>query len=194
MVEVEALESDIEPVVETPGVVEPLVEVLEKIEPIENLANELWDNSTIVFLDGSKKYIKPTNNPYYDFVLKTSIWMVSIKPVGTVEEQIYYHQISAGEVLKSGKGLCDEVAILYCSIMRNKDIPCKIVANLFDKNDKLYNPYRPYEVHAQNLVFLNGEWIKVDPSLKRFSIGEWGANGQDVTYKDTEWYSDMEGW
>lgn len=65
--------------------------------------------------------------------------------------------------LSTGKGICFDYAALMASMLRAHDIPTKLViGNLSPEN--IY--------HAWNQVYINGEWVWMDPTLGKKNTHE----------------------
>jgi transglutaminase-like putative cysteine protease len=56
----------------------------------------------------------------------------------------------------TNKGICYDYAALLAAMLRSIGIPAKLV--------KGYASYAPDTYHAWNEVFIEGEWITVDPT------------------------------
>jgi hypothetical protein len=60
------------------------------------------------------------------------------------------------QIYSGGTGICYDYASLFAAMLRSVSIPAKLV--------KGYAGYNPDTYHAWNEVFINGEWITVDPT------------------------------
>jgi hypothetical protein len=60
------------------------------------------------------------------------------------------------QVYSDETGICYDYASLLASMLRSINVPAKLV--------KGYAGYSPDEYHAWNEVYINGEWITVDPT------------------------------
>ena len=83
---------------------------------------------------------------------------------------------NALELLKSKKGDCDEIAFLFASVLRNLEIPVKIMSGSLPEGDG----------HAWTEVQINGKWILVDPTWGAGYINE--RNGVYVKEFNPEYY------
>ena len=63
-------------------------------------------------------------------------------------------------VLNSGKGDCNEHAVLFAALARAAGIPCRIVAGVVFFKEAFY-------YHAWNEVRLNGRWISIDATTNQ---------------------------
>ncbi|MCE5188045.1 MAG: transglutaminase-like domain-containing protein [Eubacteriales bacterium] len=63
---------------------------------------------------------------------------------------------NADESLKTGKGICFDYAALFAVMLRSKGIPAKMMIGTVTP-ENLY--------HSWNSVFLDGEWVWMDPTL-----------------------------
>ena len=63
---------------------------------------------------------------------------------------------SADEALESGTGICFDYAVLLAVMLRAKGIPTKMLIGTVTP-ENLY--------HSWNSVYLNGEWVWMDPTL-----------------------------
>lgn len=70
---------------------------------------------------------------------------------------------SAIEVLNTKKGDCNEHSTLFAAFARSLGIPTKIIAGLVYMDDGFY-------YHAWNEVYINGEWLPIDPTLNRLEM------------------------
>ena len=65
---------------------------------------------------------------------------------------------SVDEALDTGKGICFDYAVLLAVMLRAEGIPTKMLIG-FVTSDNLY--------HSWNSVYLNGEWVWMDPTLDK---------------------------
>lgn len=160
---------------------------------IRLLAERLYRENRVVFLDGSVREVEETHDPIRDYIVKSLIFVAgSIHAPFFVDgeyRQLSLGQIPADRVLSQGWGWCDEKSILFASLMRAKGIPTKIVIRKYAETDYFYGAR---EAHSENLVWWNNTWVKVDPSFAKF--GSWTANGEDITMEDNIFMSDVEKW
>lgn len=68
---------------------------------------------------------------------------------------------NAIEVLNMGYGDCNEHSILYTALARAVGIPTDIVVGLIYQNGRYY-------YHAWNAIYINGNWIWIDPTFNQF--------------------------
>lgn len=81
------------------------------------------------------------------------------------------------ELLESKKGDCDEISFLFASVLRNLEIPVKIMAGKLPDGDG----------HAWTEVQINGSWIIVDPTWGSGYINE--RNGLYVKEFNSDYYN-----
>jgi hypothetical protein len=68
------------------------------------------------------------------------------------------------QILKTGRGVCEQYAQLYNDLLRASGIPSVVVSGMS------YDPEKnKFENHAWNLVFTNGDWIGIDPTWGLYS-------------------------
>jgi transglutaminase-like putative cysteine protease len=84
---------------------------------------------------------------------------------------------NALELLESKKGDCDEIAFLFASVLRNLEIPVKIVSGNLIEGDG----------HAWTEVQINGRWLLVDPTWGAGYINE--RTGLYVQDFNSEYYN-----
>ena len=90
---------------------------------------------------------------FYRFVVKHMTY--DTKKAATVPKG---YLPDADESLKTGKGICFDYAALFAVMLRSSGIPVKmLIGNVAPEN--LY--------HAWNSVYLNGEWVWMDPTLDK---------------------------
>jgi hypothetical protein len=68
---------------------------------------------------------------------------------------------TAIDVLKERRGDCNEHAVLFAALARASGIPTDIVVGLIYQDGAYY-------YHAWDMVYLNGDWIFVDPIFAEF--------------------------
>jgi hypothetical protein len=68
------------------------------------------------------------------------------------------------EIINIGKGICEHYAQLYNDLLRATGIPSAIVSGMSYDTEK-----NKFESHAWNLVYINGEWIGIDPTWGIYS-------------------------
>ncbi|MCL1796589.1 MAG: transglutaminase-like domain-containing protein, partial [Clostridia bacterium] len=89
---------------------------------------------------------------------------------GFVSEHMLYDYIKAvsitppylpdtDETLRTGRGICFDFAVLLAGMLRVQGIPTQLVIG------KLLSNNSPMD-HAWNKVFLDGNWLMVDPTFK----------------------------
>ena len=64
---------------------------------------------------------------------------------------------SSGVTLASGTGICFDYASLGAAMLRSLGIPCQVITGYVSPDD-VY--------HAWNMVYIDGEWISVEISIK----------------------------
>ena len=72
--------------------------------------------------------------------------------------------MDAMKILSTGRGVCIHYAILYNNLLRTAGIPSVIVSGVSYDTEK-----NKFENHAWNLVYVNGEWISIDPTWGLYS-------------------------
>jgi transglutaminase-like putative cysteine protease len=77
-----------------------------------------------------------------------------------IEKEITVSVPSAAEVLETGRGDCNEHAILYVALARAVGLPARTAAGLVYARGRFY-------YHAWPEVYL-GEWVAVDPTFGQF--------------------------
>lgn len=99
----------------------------------------------------------------YDYVLNNITY-----DNDKIDDLTYSYIPDVEEVYNKGKGICYDYASLLASMLRSIDIPTKVVKG-----------YREgvSEYHAWNEVFIDGEWLTLDPTLDsinymNFNLGE----------------------
>ncbi len=68
---------------------------------------------------------------------------------------------SAVDVLEQGYGDCNEHSVLFAALARAADIPTDVVVGLIYQRGAYY-------YHAWDAVYVNGEWVFVDPIFNEF--------------------------
>ena len=83
-----------------------------------------------------------------------------------IEYDISYlgKNMDAMKILSTGRGVCIHYAILYNNLLRTAGIPSVIVSGVSYDTEK-----NKFENHAWNLVYVNGEWISIDPTWGLYS-------------------------
>lgn len=78
----------------------------------------------------------------------------------------------ATATLERGRGFCQQKAVLLASLLRSRDIPAGIV--LQDLLDHKIPPHyveligsQRLELHGLTCAFLDGRWVRLDPTLPR---------------------------
>ncbi len=64
------------------------------------------------------------------------------------------------DTLSSGKGTCSEYSNVFIALMRNQDIPARMVIG------KMYRK----SYHSWAEVYIDGKWIAVDPQMGKFGV------------------------
>lgn len=89
------------------------------------------------------------------------------------------------QTLASGTGICFDYASLGAAMLRSLGIPCKVVTGYVSPDD-VY--------HAWNMVYIDGEWVSVEISIKPNSWSRvdltFAASGAASTIGDGTSYTD----
>lgn len=89
------------------------------------------------------------------------------------------------ETLASGTGICFDYASLGAAMLRSLGIPCKVITGYVSPDD-VY--------HAWNMVYIDGEWVSVEISIKPNSWTRvdltFAASGASSTIGDGTSYTD----
>ncbi len=82
----------------------------------------------------------------------------------TYDKAMYGKIIKSPQILEQKNGVCDHFSLLYQDLLRTYNIPATAVSGLaYDsKNNK-------FERHSWVLVYVNGEWLPIDPTWGLYS-------------------------
>lgn len=88
--------------------------------------------------------------------------------------------ISVKDVLEKRQRSCGSRATVVASVLRNLNIPTKLVDGLYIKDN-------PNMRHAWNEVLINDEWLPFDITKRGFEIGEYHIRkGEYVDWSEME--------
>ncbi|HSQ98140.1 MAG TPA: transglutaminase-like domain-containing protein [Rickettsiales bacterium] len=80
------------------------------------------------------------------------------------DKSYYGKQMTTKEILKTGNGVCAHYSQLYNDLLRTAGIPSVMVLGMsYDPENK------KFESHSWNLVYANGNWVSIDPTLGFYS-------------------------
>lgn len=116
------------------------------MEPIQDVRYIVADS-----LDETEELIPSCTEDIYNYVVE-NIRYDSAK----VFNLLYNYLPDIVETYTTGQGICYDYASLFASMLRSVGIPAKLV--------KGYASYAPDTYHAWNEVYIEGEWIIVDPT------------------------------
>lgn len=118
----------------------------DKDDDLCKIANALYQYDENDLDKVNKIYDYVFNNVKYDYDLANDI----------INKYITHYQPKPEDVLKNGKGICLDYAVLYAAMCRSQNIPCYIEKG-----------YVKGVYHAWNMVYIDDQWIKVDTTIKR---------------------------
>jgi hypothetical protein len=141
---------------------------LEKIVPTDSYQIPYRDSSFQEYLEATPfiqsddtsiiettRHIIGNDRDAQSAAVKISQWMqTDIEKIPTMSIP------SAVEVLRSRRGDCNELAILFAALCRAAGIPARVCAGIVYLNGSFY-------YHAWDEIYL-GKWISIDPTMNQF--------------------------
>lgn len=123
------------------------------------------------YLNIDEKLARDLNNTVYQIQLNSKKQQpLYITLAEWVHDYIEYDSSYVGKemdsikILSEGKGVCAHYAKLYNDLLRTSGIPSVVVSGVSYDTEK-----KKFEDHAWNLVYVNGEWISIDPTWGLYS-------------------------
>lgn len=96
------------------------------------------------------------------FFKKTVNWIAPETDPVAFYQEVRWVERTATESLQRGRGVCTDRAILFVSFLRGANIPSRVIEGRFEG-----------AAHSWVEVFINGEWVLVDPSNGRLDFDDW---------------------
>ncbi len=126
-------------------------------------------NPFIISLDLARivnEEVKPFNN---DFDKAEAIygWMMENISYDDSRSPLSFHYVNSDKLLKSKKGICLDMAILYVTMARSVGLDSYVADVKIDNGGK---PHFLWFGHACALVKINGRDVLVDPAYGEFDI------------------------
>ena len=152
-----------------------------KIKKEDSFLNSNLNKENKKYLEFDKLII--TNNEITDLALKiigneTDKYIISHKVANWVSKNIEYDlstideipNQNSMEILKSKRGVCQELTILYTSLMRSLKIPTKVsVGFAYSNSEEIFNLTKSkWSGHVWSEVLIGNSWVPFDLTYSQF--------------------------